>query len=138
MRRKTRRRRGFTLIEVLLVLMILVILGSFATMYILGAQKKALRRAAQVQVLAFKECIESYQVDFTRPPSSLQSLIERPSDLPNPEKWQSRYLDATRIPLDPWDQEYQYEVLDEETFRVWSVGPDGVDNTEDDISSDMF
>lgn len=133
-RKRRAARAGFTLIEVLLVLVILVILGSIVGVGIRQAQKKALRDAAEAQLNGLKQGVKNYELDIRRYPTTLQALVEMPSDLVNPQRWRvGGYLDAKQLPLDPWDGEYQYELVDTENFRIWSNGPDGQKGSEDDI-----
>ena len=134
-----RRRRGFTLMEVLLVLVILVALGSMVGVFIRGAQKKAAIDTARAQIGSLAQAVEAYQLDLKNYPTTQQGLAalnEAPGDLPNPEKWGpgGPYV-KKKIPLDPWDKPYQYELIDPDTYRIWSLGPDGQDGTDDDIDS---
>lgn len=133
--RKHRRRRiGFTLMEVLLVLVILVILGSMAGVFIRGAQKKARIDAAQSQIGAFENAIKMYELNvmnYPPPNAGLQALNEPPGDVPG---WAGPYLDK-EVPADPWGNPYQYELLNQDQYRVWSWGPDGIDGSADDISN---
>lgn len=134
------RRRGFTLIEVMLVMVILVILASFAVIAYGPIQKQANVKKTQIQIGAFKGMIGKYSLDVGYPPSTSQglgALLSPPSDLPNPAKWDGPYID-TAIPLDAWDRPYQYAApgrVNTDTFDVWSLGPDGQDNTPDDIGN---
>jgi len=57
------------------------------------------------------------------------------AELKDPTKWQGPYLDKTQLPVDPWNNPYQYEPLGTDQFRIWSSGPDGATGTEDDIST---
>ncbi len=135
-----RLRRGFTLIEVLLVMAILVILAGLVTASYMGIASASKRRAATTQIAMFEEALDVYRLDIGTYPTTAQgliALIEPPADLPNPAKWQSPYL-KKQIPLDPWDSPYQYELLDADTCRIWSVGPDQQDNTADDIDNLTF
>jgi len=134
-RSHTRRRRGFTLIEVLLVLVILVVLVSMVVGTYSNTQRKALRKAARIQIGLFEGAIGEYQLEVRNFPPDLQALVEPPADLVNQDRWQGPYLGKV-VPVDPWDQEYLYE-LDQEggTYKIWSVGPDGANNTDDDITS---
>lgn len=135
-----RRRKGFTLLEVMLVLVIIVVMASAATFFLRGAQRNALKNAARAQIGTFKNCIEAYQLHVRNYPSTSQgliALIQPPGDLANPDRWQGPYLDAKEIPLDPWDNQYQYQQIDSDNYVIWSVGEDGVDGSEDDIRSDQ-
>jgi general secretion pathway protein G len=134
MRRK-RRAAGFTLLEVLLVLAILVALGAMATVAISGRQEKADRDTAKAQVQLLSSMIDNYRFDMKTMPESLDDLIEKPSDSKMAARWAGPYLNKKSIPLDPWDNEYKYESKDN-VAKVWSVGPDGSDGTDDDVSSD--
>ena len=133
-------RQGFTLIEVLLVVLILAILGSMAGVYLRGAQQKGMQDIARNQIGALKRGIEFYQQRINSFPSTeqgLEALLSPPSDLPNPEKWGTTpFFEGSKIPLDPWDNPYQYSRETADTFRIWSYGPDGVDGTEDDVATD--
>ena len=133
--------RGFTLIEVLLVLVILVVLVGLVVGTYTGAQTRALMDAAQVQVRALSGQVEEYHIDMKTYPTTsqgLEALIYPPSDLPNPARWRGPYARTQEIPLDPWDRPYQYESpgrFNPYSFDIWSMGPDGVSGTEDDIGN---
>ncbi len=131
------KRDGLTLIEVLLVLVILVILGSLVGLTVNRAQKQALRDATRAQILAFASPLELYHQNIRSYPTSsqgLQAMVVAPADLKNPERWNGSYLQGNTVPLDPWDNEYQYELMDTENYRITSVGPDGQMGTDDDIT----
>lgn len=134
-RRMKRRRAGFTLLEVLLVLVILVVLGSMATLAVTGQQDKAYRQSARAQVGLFTSAIDRYRFDMNKYPDSIDDLIDKPSDSKSAERWAGPYLNKKKAPLDPWDNEYRYEA-DDDSYRVWSTGPDGQDGSDDDIASD--
>ncbi len=135
--RRKRKSRGFTLIEVLLVLAILVILASMVGVYFVGAQRGAYEKAAKAQIGMFKQQLDMYRLDVGSYPNATQgltSLRQAPADLRNPQKWKGPYSEKD-IPLDPWDNPYQYELLGADQFRIWSLGPDQQDGTDDDISN---
>jgi general secretion pathway protein G len=138
--REGRRRSGFTLIEVLLVLAILVIIASFAVMAYGPIQRKAYSNAAKTQVRALKGPLQAYRLDMNDFPTSaqgLEALRNPPGDLANPGKWSGPYLDSP-VPLDPWEQQYQYEYPgrhDADMPDIWSMGPDGADGTPDDVGN---
>lgn len=134
--RKHDRRQGFTLMEVLLVLMILVVLASMAVTIFGGTQEQALKDAAKGQIGVFKTAISTYQLYAKSYPSSLKDLVDKPSDSKLAEKWHGPYLD--RMPVDPWENEYKIAAPGKhntESYDVWSIGPDGQDGTADDIGN---
>lgn len=139
--KRRRNRSGFTLIEVLLVLVILVTLSSLAVFYARGAQKDALVNAAKTEIGTLKQSVEMYQLHVRNFPSSssgLSALLAPPSDLRNPDRWKGPYLEGNEEPIDPWDMPYQYQLTDADHYQIWSFGPDGAEGTEDDIrSSDL-
>jgi len=137
---RRRCRSGFTLIEVLLVLVILVVLASMAMLAYGPIRDRANVDAAKGQIGLFKTPLNMYQLDIKSYPTTdqgLAALREVPADVPNPDKWQGPYLDRP-VPLDPWDNEYLYEspgTHNPRSYDVWSMGPDGIDGTEDDIGN---
>jgi general secretion pathway protein G len=139
-RPRRERRAAFTLIEVLLVLVILVIIGSLVAFQVTGAQKTARINAAKSQIGLFKSPLEQYQLDVGEYPSSaagLEALRSVPSEVTVPSKWTGPYLSAP-IPLDPWDQPYQYQYPGNRQgadYDLWSMGPDRQNGTADDIGN---
>jgi general secretion pathway protein G len=137
---QNRRRRGFTLMEVLLVLVILAILGSLAALSYDAISRRANKKAAEGQIGLFKTPLQMYQMAIQTFPTTTQgldALWSAPGDLPNPAKWDGPYLDAP-VPLDPWNNPYQYVspgTHNPNTYDVWSFGPDGVNGTDDDIGN---
>jgi general secretion pathway protein G len=129
----SRRGRGFTLIEVLMVLVILVIIASLAVSSYSNAQRSANINAAKAQIGLFKTPLSMYNMDVGMYPATnqgLQALISPPADLPNPAAWQGPYLDSA-IPLDPWKRQYQYISPGRYNpdYDVWSLGPSGSEQT---------
>jgi general secretion pathway protein G len=135
MKRKSRRNKGFTLLEVLLVLAILVILASTVTFYFANTQRKANTRAARIQIHAISQLLEEYHIDVGSYPQSsdgLQALMEAPASLADSTKWGGPYS-KKQIPQDPWNREYVYE-SDGLSFTITSYGADGQEGTEDDVT----
>ena len=137
-RRRPVHRAGFTLIEVLLVLVILVVLGTIAGTAVFGAQDQANINAAKAQISLFASNAERYKLDCRNWPESLEDLIKKPSDSALAERWAGPYLNKNKIPEDPWGNEYRYSASGKKnsgSFDVWSVGPDGQDGSDDDIGN---
>ncbi|HMO86483.1 MAG TPA: type II secretion system major pseudopilin GspG [Lacipirellulaceae bacterium] len=130
-------RRGFTLMEVLLVLIILVVIGSIVAPNVFGAKEAADIKAATAQVGFIKRACRDYYLNMSKYPSSLDDLTTRPSDSAEAEKWGRPYLEEKLKP-DPWGNAYQYASpgkRNSDSFDVWSTGPDGQDGTDDDIGN---
>ena len=143
--RKIRRsgsRGGFTLLELLLVVGILVMLVAFALPSFMGTQQQAQKDAVTSQIGMFEDTLRLYQSQnnvFPTTEQGLMALIEEPEDDPVPRRWAGPYIEDDEIPLDPWGNEYQYAFPGEHNENrkpdIWSFGPDGEDGTEDDIGN---
>lgn len=136
---RRRRRSAFTLMEILLVLAILVVLASMVGVGYVKIQQGALKSAAQTQVGLLEDAAKMYALHIGSPPSTLDDLLIAPADLANPAKWSGPYLEKRELPLDPWNQPYQYEIIDpaEASFRIWSNGPDQQPGSPDDVSTTL-
>ncbi len=135
-RHSKKRPTAFTLIEVLLVLIILVILGSLAASVFTGTQDKANIQATTVQVGLLEEPINRYRLSLNKYPEEIKDLWEAPTDADEEEKWGSPYM--KELGDDPWGNSYQYRAegeKNEDSYDLWSYGPDGEDGTEDDIGN---
>jgi general secretion pathway protein G len=139
-RYRTRRRGGFTLIEVLLVLIILVIIMGLAAGSYFGQRRAAQVNAARAQIGLFETPLETYNLDMNMYPTTnqgLEALRMPPADLMNAGMWNGPYLNK-EIPLDPWGRPYYYACpgrYNPNGYDVWSSGPDMVDGTDDDIGN---
>ncbi len=136
-RRRRTGRQGFTLMEVLLVLAILVILGTLVVANFSGIFASSKIKAAQAQISAFETQLDIYQLDIGSYPTSqqgLQALRVAPPDLLDASKWTGPYAKKD-IPVDPWSNAYIYELLGTNQYKVSSAGPDGQVGTDDDIGN---
>jgi len=116
-------RAAFTLMEVLLVLVILVVLGSLAVGMFTGAQRRANINAAQVQVDAIDNALERYHLSMNNYPQDLTGLFQNPGS----DSWDGPYL-THEIPHDPWGADFHYEPGGQTYHQgtkpdVWSDGP---------------
>jgi general secretion pathway protein G len=131
-------REGFTLIEVLLVLVILVILGGIAVPMFIGVGEDAKKKAATAQVQMLESAIDTYHATTSMYPASLNDLVATPSDPKLAKRWAGPYLKENKSLIDPWQNPYQYNskgTNNKGGYDVWSMGPDGQNNTEDDLGN---
>jgi len=133
-----RRNGGFTLIEMLLVLVIIVILASIAVPAYMKYEATAQKNAAIAQIAAFKQALQAYALqnngEFPTTAEGLQVLISNPGSDPN---W-TKTLDASAIPNDPWGTPYKYQCPSDnpdKDYDIISAGPDKQFGTADDISN---
>ena len=123
--------RGFTLIEILVVIVILSILGGLAAQTLLSRPDAARVQAAQTDLRTLSAALDVYRLDNYRYPSSdqgLEALVQRPSGSPEAKNWNpSGYL--KRLPSDPWGAAYLYENRDGR-IELTSLGADGAEGGE--------
>lgn len=119
-RLKQNNQRGFTLIEILIVVMIIGLIASLIAPNLLGRFERSKEEITKAQVEMLSSSVQSFILDVGRCPNSLIELIT--SDDP---KWRGPYLSKKEIPLDPWGKEYQYKCPGEHgtTFDLYSLGP---------------
>jgi general secretion pathway protein G len=131
------RERGFTLIEILVVVMILGLLISLAAPRIMGRTDEARIVKAKADMKAIEEALNLYRLDSGIYPSTdqgLPALVEEPSSGERPRAWrEDGYLE--RVPLDPWDHEYLY-ASDGMRYTLQSFGADGAEGG-DGINADI-
>lgn len=120
--------KGFTLIEVMIVIVILGILAALIVPKIIGRPDEARVIAAKQDISSLLQALKLYRLDNQRYPTtdqSLQALVVKPTTAPLPPNWKNGgYIE--RLPKDPWGNEYRY--LNPGThgeIDVYSVGADG-------------
>ena len=121
---------GFTLIEILIVIVILGILAGLIVPRIMGRPEEARRMKARVQIESIETALKLYKLDNGLYPSTeqgLQALVEAPTIGQAPRKWRKGgYLEKGRVPKDPWDNDYVYLSPGlHGDFDLISYGPDG-------------
>jgi general secretion pathway protein G len=146
---RTQRRSGFTLIEVLLVLVILGMLATVAIVALSGTREGARIDVSKRLVEQVGSSLETYNLHIGHYPSEeeggLNALLTKPTfeDEKIAEKWRGPYIKEE--PRDPWNHPLKYERVEAsdsssseaggKPFKLWSMGPDGQDGTADDIKN---
>ena len=132
-RTATKFSRGFTLIEIMIVIVIIGILGAFIVPRIMGRPDEARIIAAKQDIASISQALKLYRLDNMRYPTTeqgLQALVQKPTISPIPPNWKSNgYLE--RLPSDPWKQPYQYlQPGVHGEIDVMSLGADGAPGGE--------
>jgi general secretion pathway protein G len=132
LKRQSRRNSGFTLLELLLVMAILVVLAGLGTVAVVNLQKGALTKTATIEIETMKRACKMYKLNAGSYPSTLDDLYTNPTGMSRAQ-WGGPYLDEP-VSNDPWQNPYSY-TKDELNDRVTitSAGPDKQTGTEDDV-----
>jgi len=128
---------GFTLLEVLVVIIVLGILAALVGPRIIGRVGEAQTTAAKTQIEMLSVALDSYRLDNGYYPTTQQGLAAlrtMPTTSPAPHNWRGPYL-RRDVPLDPWDRPYMYASPGEHnptSFDLISLGRDGRPGGEGD------
>ena len=131
--------RGFTLIEVLLVMVILTVLAAVVVPKFTKRSEQARITAANTDISNLEVALDAFEVDIGRYPTTaegLKALVDQPS-LSRPSSWKGPYINRG-VPNDPWGNQYVYTMPGKhntEGFDLYSYGPDGQDGGSDDIDN---
>lgn len=130
-------RAGFTLVELLLVLVILATLAAIVVPKFSGRTEQARVTAAQTQIANFGTALDAFETDVGFYPEGSDGLQALRVPPPNAQGWRGPYLKQD-IPLDPWGRAYIYECPgrhNESGYDLMSLGQDGRADTADDITN---
>lgn len=130
--RNQRRTRGFSLTELLVVLVILALLMGIVAPQVIGYLGRAKTQTAEAQIGNFKSALDLYLIDVGRYPRAdegLQALISAPGGASG---WAGPYLSEADVPQDPWGAPYRYELSSDGRPVVFSLGADGVEGGSGD------
>ncbi len=128
---------GFTLIEIMVVVIILGVLAALVVPKMMDRPEAARITKARSDIRALESALNLYKLDNYQYPSTdqgLQALVEKPSGSPEPRNWkQGGYV--ARLPKDPWQNPYQYLSPGVRgAIDIFSLGPDG-QSSDDDIGN---
>ncbi len=129
---------GFTLVEVMVVVVILGILGALIVPNIIGRPDEARATAARADIQSIANALELYRLDNGVYPSTdqgLEALVSEPSGYPEPRRWSpDGYL--KKLPKDPWDEPYLY-FSEDRSMEIYSYGADRKEGGEG-VDADIY
>ena len=138
---KKQRERGFTLVEILLVVLIIGILAAMVVPNLAGRGEAARQSAARADIDTNLDSVLSmYEMDNGRYPSTeqgLNALIQKPTTEPVPARWKGPYIKKKVLPKDPWGRDYVYlfpGAHNTDGYDLSSNGPDGVESDDDVVN----
>lgn len=140
MKRKSilKNQRGFSLMEILIVITLIAVAGTFVVNQLIARLDEGNVNAAKIQINNFKGLLEDYRRYCAKYPTTeqgLDALLTKPTDCPNYPA--SGFIQGGKIPADPWGKDYMYE-SDGKTYVISSFGNDGAEggeNSAKDIKS---
>ena len=137
MQRPVRRDRGFTLIEIMAVVLIIGLLSTIVGAAIFRQVDRARVTAARAQLTSLEGVLELYRMDNGKFPTTEQgllALVEAPTAEPVPRNYPAGgYLKDRKLPVDPWGEPYYYEMpgnSNPHSYDLWSLGADGAPGGE--------
>lgn len=138
--KKRKNKPGFTMIEIMAVLIILGLLATLVATKVVNHIEEARAVTTKTNLNTYKTAVNQFYMHHSRLPTDeegLMALIEAPSDIDGYPP--GGYLDSTKIETDGWKHDFIYELVPGSSgsgFLIRSCGPDGEQDTEDDITSD--
>jgi general secretion pathway protein G len=126
---RARRERGYTLLEIMVVVFIIGLLVTIVAPRIVGRTDDARQTKATADLASLAQALNLYRIDNGGYPTTdqgLAALVERPTTPPVPKAWRSEgYVD--RVPSDPWGNPYVYVLATPQRYLLKSLGADGVE-----------
>ncbi|CAM3438452.1 type II secretion system major pseudopilin GspG [Parendozoicomonas haliclonae] len=134
----TRKQQGFTLLEIMVVIVILGVLASMVAPNVIGNKDKADQQKAVSDIIALENALDMYRLDNSIYPSTdqgLEALVSKPSGNPEPRSYRNDgYI--RRLPQDPWGNDYLMQSPGQfGSIDVFSAGPDNQAGNDDDIGN---
>ncbi len=133
--------RGFTMIEIMLVVIIIGILVAMVSTNITGRGEQARKLAVKADIEAnISSALDLYEMDNGKFPTTeqgIKALIVKPTSSPEPVNWNGPYLKKKKMPVDPWGREYVYispGVHNEDSYDLSSLGQDGAESADDIVN----
>ena len=147
-RKQRARASGFTLIEILLVIVIILLLAGALVVFVLPQQKGAEKNTTKLLLSQIASALDTYRLNLGHYPNEqeggIDALLKKPTfeNEKLAEKWQGPYVKPGTTLDDPWSNKLRYELVDRAVegeqkgalpYKLYSIGPDGQADTDDDI-----
>ena len=135
-----RSQMGFTLIEIMVVVLIIAGLAYIVGTNVIGQGERAKEKQTMIQIRQFEQALQLFKFDngfYPETQQGLRALVEPVTVGREARRWR-RYLESAGVPLDPWGNEFVYfgtDQTEDGLYYIRSNGPDGVGNSDDDLSS---
>jgi general secretion pathway protein G len=126
-KRELIQRAGFTLIEILVVVIIIALLTSITAVKVSDHIKKTRIATTRANIENLKTGVRLYELALGKHPQSLNELV-----IEGDEDWPGPFIEDEELPKDGWGNDFQYEIRGKR-FRITSAGPDAKFDTDDDI-----
>ncbi|MBF0557310.1 MAG: type II secretion system major pseudopilin GspG [Nitrospirae bacterium] len=124
MKKRLREETGFTLIEILIVVMIIGLIASLVAPNLMGKFERSKEEISKAQVEMLSSGVQSFMLDVGKCPKDLSELVKQGDATDS--KWRGPYLSKQELPKDAWGRDYQYKCPGEHgPFDLYSLGPNG-------------
>ena len=131
---------GFSLLEIMVVVVIMGMLASIVSFNVMGSKADAEVRKTRIDIKNIQQALDLYKLDNSRYPTTeqgLKALIKKPTASPVPKNWKKGGY-VQELPEDPWGNKYQYAnpgVHNPDSYDLYSFGPDQEEGSDDDIGN---
>lgn len=130
---------GFTLVELLVVMVIMVLLASLVAPRVIGYIGSSKTKTAKVQIKSLATSLELFKLDTGRYPNDREGLLALVQAPPGTRNWAGPYLQESKVPADPWGNPYHYRAPGQRgAFDIYSLGADnreGGQGEDEDVAS---
>jgi general secretion pathway protein G len=125
--RSRRHQAGFTLVEIMVVIVILGLLATMVAQSVIGASDEARIKTTETSIRGLADSVKRYYITNGKIPTELAELVSKDNGGP--------YVDGEEIPKDAWGHDFVLRGENKNDYEIISWGPDGNEGTEDDLSS---
>lgn len=134
----TNKQKGFSLLEIMAVVIIMAILGTVAAVGVVGQIEKSRLRTTKTQISVLESAISLFEMECGFTPTTLDDLIQAPTSRKCKGYPKAGYLKKKAVPQDAWNNDFSYDPSGSKSgmsYDIWSNGKDGDEGTGDDVTS---